>query len=70
MKKIIRSLLVTFMLIGIIIEMMKLISMISFTSIFEWLEGNWIGLLVGIGFSQIGFLISEKLSKIKKRKED
>ena len=70
MKKILRNLLVTFLLVGIIVGLMKLISMISFNSIFQWLEGNWIGLLVGIGFSQVGFLISDKLSKIRRKKED
>ena len=70
MKKILRNLLVTFLLVGIIVGLMKLISMISFNSIFQWLEGNWIGLLVGIGFSQVGFLISDKLSKVRKRKDD
>ena len=70
MKKILRNLLVTFLLVGIIVGLMKLRSMISFNSIFQWLEGNWIGLLVGIGFSQVGFLISDKLSKVRKRKDD
>lgn len=63
--KIIKSFMMTILLLVVAIGVLKLISMISFSSIFYWLENNWMGILVGIIFSQIGFAISMKLQKNK-----
>ncbi len=61
----IKKFLITILLILFAVGILKMISMISFKTIFRWLENNWVGIIIGVLFSQVGDAIFSKITKNK-----